>query len=55
MDCQTGEIKAMVSTPSYDLNRIRETEYYQQINNPEIDVPFALKQQPLINRSVICI
>lgn len=52
MDCQTGEIKAMVSTPSYNLNRIRETEYYQQINNPEIDVPFALKQQPLISRAL---
>lgn len=52
MDCQTGHIKAMVSTPSYDLNRFREREYYSKINDPEDNIPYALKQQPLINRSL---
>ncbi|MCM8532932.1 MAG: penicillin-binding transpeptidase domain-containing protein [Lentisphaeraceae bacterium] len=52
MDCETGEIKAMVSTPSYDLSRFREYKYYKEINNPETAIPYALKQQPLINRAL---
>ena len=52
MDCNTGAIKAMVSTPSYDLSKFRFKDYYSKITNPEKGVPYQLKQQPLINRSL---
>ena len=54
MDCQTGEIKAMVSTPSYDLSRFREREYYKSIVHPdnEKSIPYPLRQEPMTNRSL---
>jgi penicillin-binding protein 2 len=63
MDCNTGAIKAMVSTPSFDMGRFArgESAYFDELYgevgadkkriNPERKIPFQLRQTPLINRS----
>ena len=66
MDCNTGAIKAMVSTPSFDMHRftIGDPEYFDEIYgkidpedktkriHPERNIPFPLRQSPLLNRAL---
>ena len=66
MECNTGAIKAMVSTPSFDMHRftIGDPEYFKELYgridpenpkkriHPEKNIPYALRQEPLINRAL---
>ncbi|MCM8542553.1 MAG: penicillin-binding transpeptidase domain-containing protein, partial [Lentisphaeraceae bacterium] len=66
MECDTGAIKAMVSTPSFDMVRFTtgDPEYFNEIYgvidpenrqkriHPEKKIPFQLRQEPLINRAL---
>ena len=66
MDCNTGAIKAMVSTPSIDMARFTsgDPEYFNELYgridpndktkriHPERNVPFQLRQNPSTNRAL---
>ena len=66
MECNTGAIKAMVSTPSFDMVRFTtgDADYFNEIYgvidpedrtkriHPEKNIPFPLRQSPLLNRTL---
>ncbi|MDD7983352.1 penicillin-binding transpeptidase domain-containing protein [Lentisphaera marina] len=52
MDIYTGAILAMVSTPSFDLSRIREVDYYRQTVSDDPSLAWVQLARPMHNRAV---
>lgn len=52
MDIYTGAILVMVSTPSFDLSRIREVDYYKEVVSDDKTKPWVQLSRPMHNRAV---
>ncbi|WDE96706.1 penicillin-binding transpeptidase domain-containing protein [Lentisphaera profundi] len=52
MDIYTGAILVMVSTPSFDLSRIRHFDYYKEIVRDAPSVPWVKLPRAMHNRAV---
>jgi penicillin-binding protein 2 len=52
MDIYTGAILVMISTPSFDLSRIREVEYYRKAVSDNPSLAWVQLPRPVHNRAV---